>query len=213
MSIDNNAPELTKDTIDIKRDLIQVYDESDGRTKVAHIQDVQRGGAGLFSQTASGSAIVNTTDETTLINGGVGALTIPPHGFNPGDSFVAYFSGSLSANNNETLRIRVKSGSVVLADTGVINMINASDNFYEIHINFAIRAIGPAGTAAIITSGRFFYNKASNNTPENIGFETVESTNFDTTISNTLDVTAEWGTASATNSIDTHLFNLYRLFP
>ena len=213
MGIDNNAPRATKDTIDLKRDLIEVYDNSEGVTKVARIQDVQRGGMGLFAQTDDATPVVNTTDETSIVNGGVGGLAVPAYGFNPGDSFVAYFSGSLSANNNETLRIRIKSGSVVLADTGVITMLNASDNFYEIHINFTVRAIGAPGTASIITSGRLFYNKASNNTPENIGFETIENTNFDTTVDNTLDVTAEWGTASLTNSIDTHLFNLYRLFP
>ena len=213
MSIDNNAQELTRDTIDVKRDLIEVYDDSDGTTKVALIQNIQRRGSGLFSQTDHGTAVTNTTTETTILNGGVGSMKVPPHGFNVGDSFVAYLSGSLYSNNNEGLRIRVKSGSVVLADTGDITMLNALSNFYEIHINFTIRSIGPAGTASIITSGRFFYNKAANNAPENIGFETLNNTTFDTTIENELDVTAEWTVADTGNSIDTHLFNLYRLFP
>jgi hypothetical protein len=35
---------------------------------------------------------------------------------------------------------------------------------------------------------------------------------FDTTIGNTLDITAEWGTASLTNSISTEVFVLNKIY-
>lgn len=167
---------------------------------------------GLYSQTASSVAIVNTTVESNLVNGGVGTMTVPPNGFKVGDSFIAYFSGVLSSLNNNTIRIKVKSGAVILADTGLITLPTVTSKDWELHINFTIRQTGPTGTAAIKTTGRFYYNKDSNNNPENVGFRNLNNTTFDTTISNTLSVTAQWTTASPSNSIGTDIFNLYKIY-
>ena len=41
---------------------------------------------GLFAQTANSAIITNTTAESSLINGGVGTLTIPANGFKVGDA-------------------------------------------------------------------------------------------------------------------------------
>jgi hypothetical protein len=80
------------------------------------------------------------------------------------------------------------------------------------HINFVIRSIGGAGVAAIITSGNFTYNKNSGNIPESIGFSNLNNTTFNTTINNILAVTARWGSASPLDSIQTRIFNLYKIY-
>lgn len=167
---------------------------------------------GLYSQTAASTPITNTTTPSSLINGGVGTLTIPANGFRVGDSFIAYFSGLISNQNNAQLEIHVTTDSGILADTGIMTLVATTNKNWEMHINFVVRSIGVAGVASIATSGRFFYSKNSNNTPEMIGFYNLNNTTFDTTISNTLSVTAEWGTATLLDSIGTEIFNLYRIY-
>jgi hypothetical protein len=167
---------------------------------------------GLFAQTAASTPVVNTTTETTILNGGVGTLSVPANGFQIGDSFAAVLSGYLSANNNNTLRIRVKSGAVVLGDTSTITLPGITNKFFDLYIHFTIRSIGAAGIASIATSGQFTYSKDAGNAFEGSDFVSINSTTFDTTIGNTLDVTAEWGTASVSNSIATEVFVLNKIY-
>lgn len=167
---------------------------------------------GLYAQTADSIAITNTTVQTTLIDGGVGTLSVPANGFQVGASFIACFSGKISCVNNEKIQIRCRSNGIVLADTGLVTLSAATNKNWELYINFTIRSIGGPGVSAIATSGRFAYNKDSNNSPESVGFYNLNNTTFDTTINNTLDVTAQWNSANPLNTIYTNIFNLYRIY-
>jgi hypothetical protein len=167
---------------------------------------------GLFSQTSDSVAVTNTTVESSLISTGVGTLSVPANGFQVGASYIAYLSGVMSSQNNATMEIHLRSNGFVLADTNPMILSATTGKFWELHVNFVIRAIGGGGVAAIVTSGRFSYNKDSGNTPESLGFSGVNNTTFDTTINNTLAVTATWGNASPSNSIQTRIFNLYRVY-
>jgi hypothetical protein len=175
-------------------------------------QPIPDQGIGLYSQTAQSTPIVNTITPGSLIDGGVGYLTVPANGFQVGDSFVAYFSGQISSSNNQQMRIQISSDSGILADTGTITLSSTTNKSWEMQINFTIRQIGPSGTASIATSGRFMYNKNSNNAPENIGFNSVNTTSFNTTINNTLSIMFNWFTASHSNTIHTDIFNLYKVY-
>lgn len=169
-------------------------------------------GDGLWSQTATSTPITNTIVETSLINGGVGTLTVPANSFAVGNSYVAMFSGFISNLNNATIRLRIKTDSVQLVDTGLITLPSTTNKNWELQINFVIRQIGGPGTASVFTSGRFYYNKDAGNIPESIGFRNSDNTLFNTTISNTLEVTAQWGSSSESNSISTDIFNLYKIY-
>jgi hypothetical protein len=170
------------------------------------------GRIGLYSQTAAGAAVVNTTDETTLLNGGVGTLTVPANAFKVGDTYRVDMGGKLSANNNEGLTIRVKSGAVVLASTGVVTMAGATDRSWIVSVDFVIRSVGVATVAAIYTSGFFEYLKNASSNLEFYNASALNNTTFDTTVSNTLDITAQWSVASPGNSITTENFNLYKIY-
>jgi len=168
---------------------------------------------GLFAQTANSTIITNTTAESSLINGGVGTLTIPANGFQVGDSFRAVFGGVMNANNNQNIRIRVKAGSIVLLDSGVQNLGSSVINdIWSLNIDFTIRAIGAAGVASIVTLGSFHYTKTNNASVQGFGFNTVNNTTFDTTVSNALNVTAQWGTASSGNNIYSDIFILNKIY-
>lgn len=167
---------------------------------------------GLFAQIAAATPVVNTTTETTILNGGVGSLSVPLNGFQIGDSFSVSVGGMLSANNNNTLRIRVKSGLVSLGDSGVITLPSITNKFFDLKIHFTIRTIGAAGVASVAVSGQFTYSKDAGNAFEGSDFLSINSTTFDTTVGNTLDITAEWGTASTGNSISTEVFILNKIY-
>ena len=168
---------------------------------------------GLFAQTANSTLITNTTAESSLINGGVGTLTIPANGFQVGDSFRAVFGGVMNANNNQNITIRVKAGSIVLLDSGAQNLGSSVINdVWSLNIDFTIRAIGAAGVASIVTLGSFHYTKTNNASVQGFGFNTVNSTTFDTTVSNALNVTAQWGNASSGNNIYSDIFILNKIY-
>jgi len=167
---------------------------------------------GLFAQTGNSVVVSATTVESTIINGGIGTLTVPANGFSIGDSFRADFGGLLSAKNNDTIRIKVKAGSVILADSGTQTLSTSVNDVWQFSVNFTIRQLGAAGVASIVSLGVFHTTKQSNNTQGGFAFNTVNSTTFDTTISNTLDVTAEWSSNSPLNSIYSDIFVLNKIF-
>jgi hypothetical protein len=167
---------------------------------------------GLFAQTANSTIITNTTVESSLINGGVGTLTVPANGFSVGDSFRAVFGGLVTATNNQTITVRVKAGSVILLDSGAQPITNITNNVFTFNVDFTIRQLGAAGVASIVTLGGFHYTKTVNGVVEGFAFNSVNSTTFNTTISNTLDVTVQWGAASTGNSIYSDIFILNKTY-
>ena len=82
--------------------------DSGGETVVTIPGAVAATNYGLFAQTANSTVITNTTAESSLINGGVGSLTVPANGFSVGDSFHASLAGHISCVGSATLRIRIK---------------------------------------------------------------------------------------------------------
>jgi hypothetical protein len=180
------------------------------------IQDIQNSlltkNTRLFSQTGDSVTISATTTETSLIDGGVGSLLVPPNGFNIGDSFRVKMGGVISNQNNHTLRIRLKSGSVVLADSGIQQLQSHSQDNWDLEVDFTIRGIGSGGTASILTLGTFHTTKKNSGDVIGFGFDTLNNTTFDTTITNTLDITLEWGQVSSNDIIYSRTFVLNKTY-
>lgn len=175
-------------------------------------QIISAGSYGLYTQTASSTPVTNTTTETSLLDGGVGTLTVPANGFKVGDSFHVILTGHVSSVNNHTLHIRIKTDGVVLADTGVITMAGATGRHWKLEIYFTIRTLGASGVASIATGGTFMYTKNASTNFEGTNFSTETITGFDTTISNTLSITAQWGSVDTGDSIYSEIFTLNKTF-
>jgi len=168
---------------------------------------------GLYVQTTNSTIVTNTTTESTLIGTGVGSLTVPANGFSIGDSFNGELSGVMDAANNQTIRIKVKAGSVILLDSGVQNLTSSiTDDIWTLSLDFTIRQLGAAGVASIASFGRFSYTKTNNGAVEGFGMNTINSTTFDTTINNTIDVTVQWGSNNAGNNIYSDVFVLNKIY-
>jgi hypothetical protein len=166
---------------------------------------------GLFSQIQSSADVVGL-GEQTLIGAGIGSLTVPPNTFNVGDAFHLKMGGEVSSQNNQNIEFRIKSGSIILEDSGVVNLPQTTNRFWEIEVDFTIRAIGVAGVASIVSNGQLVYTKDASASYEGAGLNFVNNTTFDTTIVNTLNVTAEWLTLNVINKIHTDYLILTKTF-
>jgi hypothetical protein len=185
-------------------------DSSSGDVKIKPVPNTLN--YGLFSQTGDSVTIVNTDVETSIIDGGIGTLSVPINGFQIGDNFETKMYGLLSNGAGQDIRIKLKSGSIILADSLMQNLVAHSDDVFTLEVNFTIRNIGSAGTAEIITIGTFQATKKNSDNVFGFSFVDINNTTFDTTISNTLDITIEWDNASNNNSIKSQVFTLKKVY-
>lgn len=182
----------------------------DSTTGIVELKDFTQYNFGLFVQTGDSATVVNTITETTILDGGIGSLSVPANYFSTGDSFHIKIGGIISANNGDTITISVKSGSLILG-TDVITFTNGVTNrSWEFNCDFTIRTIGGPTVASVMSNGTFMYNV--NSDIYGGGFSTLNNTTFDTTISNTLDFTVTWGSASVNNSIYSSMAILKKTF-
>jgi len=165
---------------------------------------------GLFNQTGSSIPITGSTAELNLLDGGVGTLSVPANGFTKGDAYHAILTGVSHFHNNDTLRIKIKAGSVILADTGNITLTGAINQRWKMEVYFSIREVGAAGVASIFTAGTFMYTKDASSDFQGINFGTENSTTFNTTIDNTLGITAQFNNVQ--NGIFSHIFTLNKTY-
>lgn len=170
--------------------------------------------AGFYSQTSDSATITNTTTESTLIGAGVGQLSVPANTFQVGNAYLVKIGGIISSPNGDLVRFRIKAngGTTVLADTGNITLKNATNKVWQLEIQFVIRAIGAAGAASIKTHFVFSYEEDSSDKFDSQAFDVLNNTTFNTTILNTLDITAQWGQLSASDSIYSTVLNLNKIF-
>lgn len=147
----------------------------------------------LFAATAT---VANSVAETSLIGAGVGSLVLSPNFFVPGRSFKFYASGVHSATANPTLRHRVYLNGVVLLDSTAVASQSGTNNAWEARGFATCRTAGPAGT--LFAQG--FYEE-DNSTGSPFGMVNAAAFALDTTVAQALTYTAQWGVASASNSL------------
>jgi hypothetical protein len=165
---------------------------------------------GLFSQTGNSVTVSGTTIETTIIGEGVGTLSVPANAFSVGDSFQLTMGGVMD-NTNDTVILKLKSGSVILGQSSTFNPAADGDNWF-MSVYFTVRSVGGAGTASLSTHGNFQVVKSSNGSVFGEAFQTLNNTTFDTTSTNTLDITVQFSSNDPLNYIYSDLFVLNKIF-
>ena len=186
-----------------------------GTQGIQGIQGIQgpAGIIGLFAQIADSVPVANTAVETTIVGPGVGTLTVPANSFSIGDSFTCALDGILSSGSSATLHIRIKTlAGVILADTGIIAMASATGKPWVMNLYFTIRTLGGATVASISSGGLFSYIRNGGTQFEGYVLSTVNNTTFNTTVDNTLVITAQWDPASTGNSIVSKNFTLTKVY-
>jgi hypothetical protein len=166
---------------------------------------------GLFAQTGNSPTLTGTSFGT-LIDGGVGSLSVPANGFSVGDSFRVEMAGLLSAQNNNTITIRLKSNATVLADSPAFTLPQITNQVFMLSVNFTIRSIGAAGVASIATIAQLHILKAASGTQEGFAWNVINNTTFSTTVGNLLDIQAKFSSSSANNNIYSDMFILNKIY-
>jgi len=149
----------------------------------------------LFVQTQT-VTVSSTTAETTLIGAGVGNVTLPAGFFVAGKSIGIKAFGIHSSAGGVTIRLRIKLGSTTILDTGATNSGNDTDQGFSIDADICCRTSGVSGT--VIGQG-YYLEEGSNE--KHAGMVNTTTTTIDTTAALAVNLTAEWSTSSASNSI------------
>jgi hypothetical protein len=167
---------------------------------------------GVFAQTTS-SIPATGIAKNSIIGTGVGTLTVPANSFQIGDSFTVAVDGLLSALSSATLHIHVETlAGVILADTGIIPMSASTNRPFLLSLYFTIRTLGGVGVASISSGGLFSYIRNGGTQFEGYVLSQINATTFDTTVNNTLVVTAQWNTGNASNTIQSFNFVLQKVY-
>ena len=131
----------------------------DGITKYTTLQAVNTSTTsnyGLYNQTGSSLPVSGSgvTAETSgsLLDGGVGALTVPANAFKKGDAYHARISGKITISNNNDLEIDFKSGDVNLVTAGPVTMAGSTNKNWILDVTLIIQDTGSAGTASLLSS-------------------------------------------------------------
>lgn len=156
-----------------------------------------------YLNTAS-ATIANTTTETTLIPTGNGSLVIPANQMAPGTFVRITIRGEFITDAiAPTLQFKVKliaGSTVIIGNTGAnTTPIAGAARVFEVSLLFVTSTIGVTGTVyskgyAIIgltATTNALWNMTTTATPMVV----------DSTVDNTIDVTVQWGTANANNSL------------
>ena len=168
--------------------------------------------SGMYAMIDDSSLVTGTSEQNFMDGTAIGSLSVPANGFKVGDSFRISVCGQIGAHNNDTLTIRLKSGSAILSTSTPITMPAITLEVFELVAIFVIRDIGSSGVAKIMVNTSFTWNKSSANIYEGQNWLYLNDTTFDTTISNTLSLTAQWSSSNVQNKIQSIVANLERIY-
>ena len=156
---------------------------------------------GVYSETPS-TNYVGIVPETNIITpaAGFGSVSVPAGEFQAGDCYSLKIGGIVTCNNGDLWTVRVRSNfggaaPVTFATFAVTTSTNLAARWWELEVEFSVRAIGVAGVASMSTNGNFTYID-SNAFTRGTGSNAIISTVFSTTIMNTLSVTYQGSDAS-----------------
>lgn len=151
--------------------------------------------------------VTNTVTETTVIGTIVGSKVIPANSLAVGSTIKIRITGCYqSLDNSQTVRIRIKFGSAVVADTVSLTPLPefvGSDQLMTIECDITIRATGGAGVAISRSGGKLTVKDASPYETFVYSLGLTNTSTLNTTVANTIDVTAQWGAASVSNQFET----------
>jgi hypothetical protein len=91
-------------------------------------------------------------------------------------------------------------------------MSASTDKPWITNLYFTIRTLGAPTVASISSGGLFSYIRNGGIQFEGYVLSTVNNTTFNTTVDNTLVITAQWDPGSIGNSITTRNFTLTKVY-
>jgi hypothetical protein len=158
----------------------------------------------IFVATASAAA-TNTTNETSLIGTGVGSKTLPANFLVPGKVLRVRGGGIFSSLATPgTLTFKFKLGSTVIAQQTITPPVSGANNSWICDLRMICRSSGGGGTVmpegSISLAAYTGATGTGSRTAIDMNNQSAAVT-VDTTVAQTIDLTATWATANASNSI------------
>jgi hypothetical protein len=157
---------------------------------------------GLFSVTSAGTAVVNTTTETSLFTGATPSAgstrTIQGGSAATGSVYKIFLPAQLLSVGTPTLNVRVKLGSTSIAISGPIATPNNANGALYLEISITVIGVGAGGAVRAEMQGKMVAAIAGAVTPVFFVGD-IGNIGIDFTANQTIDVTVEWGTANAGN--------------
>lgn len=159
--------------------------------------------ASLFSVTSLGTAVANTTTETSLFTGAsvpAGATRTIEAGMTAaGTVYRLRIEGTIGTTGTPTLQVRIKIGATTVGDSTAFATPNNSNGSFVIDTYVFVYTVGGAGSVRCELVGMI--SPALTGAVTITDFRGNNLSGVDFTASNTVDVTVQWGTASASNTI------------
>lgn len=150
--------------------------------------------------------VANTVTETALTDGGIGSLTLPANFLTVGKSIRICGAGYHSNNNGDTLRIRIKLGSTTLLDTGAQGTVASTNDGFQIRAEITCRSTGASGS--VMAQGEYKEYSGTPSAHDTFQLVNTSTTTINTTTSQAISITAQWGTASSGNTISMAVFTV-----
>lgn len=171
--------------------------------------------------TADGTAIANTVTETIIMPN----LTVPANYMADGRLLRVAAAGRLSTTATPTVRFRLRWGGVsgtVIWDSGTITLgSTVTAALWWLQIMAIVRANGSSGSVfamgpVIVGSALAPTVGSATGAPAagvfgSAGDDTPAAITVDLTADKALALTAEWGTASASNTLTGHMYHIESL--
>jgi hypothetical protein len=159
----------------------------------------------IFAQDSS-VTVTNTAAETSLLSANVGTKILPANFFVPGKTIRIRATGYLSEDptSGATLTWRVKLGTTTVLATGSFSFgaATVSNGLWELEGIITCRTTGASGT--VFGQGKVSGNFSGSGSVNDFAFASMVNTSaktIDTTLSQAVDVTAQWSVANPGNSI------------
>lgn len=163
-----------------------------------------------FAQTAN--ANINTSAvETTLIGTGIGTKTLPANFLTVGKTIKVRMWGfyGTKASPVGAFTIRFKYGSTTLVTLSPTLTVSLTNQAFNLEFELTCRTTGATGTVFAQGEGDFFTSATAAGIVTGV---TTATTTINTTASNAIDVTAQWATSNASNTITSTNYTMEILY-
>ena len=164
---------------------------------------------GAYSQNGAFVTVSNTNLKTSIVGTGVGSLEIPV--FGAGCTYHLKIAGSIEdESKDEELKIIVDIGGITVYESQFFDLEEVkTEQVWETEIDIVCRTTGVAGV--FHANGQFIYSR-NGGANDFRGFNTQFDSVVNTTISNTINVSAQWTNASAGNIFICKMLNVIKTF-
>lgn len=184
-----------------------VWNDSTQKTLVQYVNAIQNRLVGCIYTSTGGVAIANTVSESTFTTSqtGYGTITLPANFFTTGKTLRLKIEGFYGVAVSTTANFQVRLGTTSVASSGAVafstGTIGSPAGYFDLEALVTAAATGGFGTGSVISQGRFLAGVQSSTQTTIIPVRSGATTSIDTTVSNAINTTLTWGTATTSNTM------------